>query len=188
MCDICIPILGKNARSHSNNSCILAKSLYCNLCSVYGHTHTTCKKSNLKKFRETDGHLREEKLEYESDNNRIYISDSEKAFSAMLIANKIVPMACQEKGRLDERDYNENKGRLVKLLKSVGKELVVVSIPWCKAEDEQLRNLIKNYKTDNAKFTNNDWKAIASEMERRTHEHCKSRWLTLSNAKINTNN
>jgi len=93
----------------------------------------------------------------------------------MLIANKIVPMACQEKGRFDERDYHENKARLVEFLKSIGKKLVLVSIPWTKVEDTLLKELVGQYP--------NEWKQVASRMERRTQEHCKARW-TLNGKKV----
>jgi len=179
MCDTCISILGKNARSHGNNHCILAKSIYCNLCSVYGHSPKTCSKNELRNFRATEGALLEELIHYDlSDNNKrlVFVSDSEKAFSAMLIANKIVPMACQEKGRLDERDYHENKKRLVDFLKSINKKLVLISIPWAKPEDNMLKELVAQYQ--------DDWKQIAVRMERRTQDHCKARWVILNSKKI----
>ena len=178
MCDTCISILGRNARAHGNNPCILAMSLFCNLCSVYGHSPSNCKKSKLRAFRSSEGPLIEESITYNvPDSDVVYVSDSEKAFSAMLIANKIVPMACQEKGRLDERDYHENKGRLVEFLKSVGKRLVLVSIPWLKAEDQLLADLVKQFP--------NEWKQVAVRMERRTQEHCKARWA-LQSKKVKT--
>jgi hypothetical protein len=176
MCDTCRSILGKNARSHGSNPCILAKSLYCNLCSVYGHNPALCKKSELRRFRATEGRVIEEQLVYPDDETLVFVSDSEKAFSAMLIANKIVPMACQEKGRFDERDYHENKSRLVEFIKSIGKKLVLISIPWMKVEDTLLKELVAQYP--------NEWKQVASRMERRTQEHCKARWLTLNTKKV----
>jgi hypothetical protein len=149
------------------------------LCSVYGHTSNACKRVALKKFRETEGVLQEEPIIYEiSEDERkfVFVSDCEKAFSSMLIANKIVPMACQEKGRLDERDYHENKGRLVEFLKSIGKKLILVSVPWVKPEDEQLKKLVEQFP--------NDWKQVAVRMERRTQEHCKVRWALLNSKKV----
>jgi len=174
-------ILVKNAKPQGGYYCILAKSLYCNLCSVYGHSPANCKKGELRNFRSTEGVLQEEPIIYDisDDESRlIFVSDSERAFSSMLIANKIVPMACQEKGRLDERDYTENKKRLVEFLKSVGKKLVLVSIPWTKPEDQQLKDLIQQFP--------DDWKQVAIRMERRTQDHCKARWSVLNSKKIKT--
>ena len=179
MCDTCISILGKNARSHGKNYCILAKSIYCNICSVYGHSPTVCSKSELRKFRATEGALLEEPIRYDilnNDKRLVFLSDSEKAFSAMLIANKIVPMACQEKGRLDERDYHENKKRLVDFLKGINKKLVLISIPWTKPEDQLLKELIAEYE--------DDWKQIAVRMERRTQDNCKARLILLNSRKL----
>jgi hypothetical protein len=140
-----------------------------------------CKRTVLKQFRETEGQLQEEPIQYdipEEEKKYVFVSDSERAFSAMLIANKIVPMACQEKGRFDERDYHENKSRLVEFLKSIGKRLVLVSIPWAKAEDQLLKDLVKQFP--------NDWKSVAMKMERRTQEHCKARYTVLNSKKAKT--
>jgi len=145
---------------------------------VYGHGPVNCPKKAMKAFRESDGIYKEERLTYEiPETNLIEVSDSEQAFSAMLIANKIVPMACQEKGKLDERDYHENKQRLIEFVKSVGKKLVLISIPWAKAEDSSLQELVHSY----TKGTTNsvDWKQVASRMARRTQVHCKERWTLL---------
>lgn len=177
MCETCIPILGKLARVHTGKPCILGKALYCNVCSIYGHGPVNCPKKSMKTFRESNGVYKEEPLVYEvPETNLVEVSDSEQAFSAMLIANKIVPMACQEKGKLDERDYHENKQRLVDFVESIGKKLVLISIPWAKAEDSSLRELVHSY----TKGTNSvDWKQVASRMARRTQAHCKERWLIL---------
>jgi hypothetical protein len=45
---------------------------------------------------------------------------------AMLIANNIVPMACQEKGRREGRDVRENRARLVEFMKRQKKTLIFV--------------------------------------------------------------
>ena len=182
MCETCIPILGKMARVHTGKPCILGKALYCSLCCVHGHGPVNCPKKSMKSFRETDGLHIEEKLVYDHpEKDWIEISDSEQAFSAMLIANKIVPMACQEKGKLDERDYHENKQRLIDLVKASGKKLVIISIPWAKAEDSSLRELVQTF----TKGTNSvDWKQVASRMTRRTQEHCKARYAILQSQAV----
>ena len=175
MCDVCIKILGKNATKHAPNSCILAKTLYCNLCCVYGHSPSTCPRKALKALRESAGILQETALDInipEDAKNWVEIIDCEKSFSAALIANKIVPMACQEKGRLEERDYHENKERLVNFLKGMGKKLVLIALPWTSVEDAKLLELHTQFP--------NDWKLIAVQMVRRTQEHCKIRFKKLS--------
>jgi hypothetical protein len=48
-----------------------------------------------------------------------------KCVRAMLIANGIVPMACQEKGREAKKDVRENTKRLADFLKKRGKKLVL---------------------------------------------------------------
>jgi len=49
-----------------------------------------------------------------------------KCVRAMLIANNIVPMACQEKGRAAKKDVEENTKRLAEFLKKCGKKLILV--------------------------------------------------------------
>jgi hypothetical protein len=44
----------------------------------------------------------------------------------MLIANNIVPMACQEKGRREGRDIRENKARLIEFMKRRKKTLIFI--------------------------------------------------------------
>ena len=179
MCDVCRPILGRTAKNHAGKPCILGKVLYCNLCSVYGHSPSQCPKTAMKQLREEPvraEELVEEPLVYSAPEKWIEISDSEQAFSSMLIANKIVPMACQEKGKLDERDYHNNKERLMNLVESTGAKLVLLAHPWAKAEDEQLRELIVANTDEGGKI---DWKQVAVKMTRRTQEHCKARQVIL---------
>jgi hypothetical protein len=172
MCDVCIKILGKNATKHKANACILAKTLYCNVCCVYGHSPLSCPAVSLKSLRETAGPLQEVPLDFDDNPDYIEITDCERSFSAALIANKIVPMACQERGRLEERDYHENKERLFNFLKSINKKLVLISLPWTSVEDAKLLELHREFP--------NDWKQIALQMVRRTQEHCKVRFRKLS--------
>jgi hypothetical protein len=55
------------------------------------------------------------------------IDDEEgKTVRAMLIANSVVPMTCQEKGRSEKRDVVENTTRLREFLKKNGKKLVLI--------------------------------------------------------------
>jgi len=49
-----------------------------------------------------------------------------KCVRAMLVANNIAPMSCQEKGRSTKKDVKENTKRLAEFLKSRGKMLVMV--------------------------------------------------------------
>ena len=187
MCDICRPILGRTAKNHAGKPCILGKVLYCNLCSVYGHSPSQCPKTAMKLLREETvraEELVEEPLVYSAPEKWIEISDSEQAFSSMLIANKIVPMACQEKGKLDERDYHNNKERLMNLVESTGAKLVLLALPWAKAEDEQLRELILANTDEGGKI---DWKQVAVKMTRRTQEHCKARHIVLQQQSLQKN-
>ena len=52
--------------------------------------------------------------------------DEGKCVRAMLIANNIVPMSCQEKGRSEKKDVRENTKRLAEFLEKQGRKLILV--------------------------------------------------------------
>jgi hypothetical protein len=61
----------------------------------------------------------------------VEVTDEEdgRCVRAMLIANSIVPMSCQEKGRAARKDVEENTRRLEEFLKKRGKKLILVKPP-----------------------------------------------------------
>jgi len=67
----------------------------------------------------------------EGRENWVEVTEEEdgKCVRAMLIANSITPMCCQEKGRNDKKDVRENTARLAEFLKKQGKKLVLIEPP-----------------------------------------------------------
>ena len=132
MCDICIPVLGRRAKWHPGKPCVIAKTLYCSLCCVYGHSYKSCKETELKAFRESSEIVAPEEpvpIEFpEGSETWVEVTDDDEGVCvrAMLIGNNIVPMACQEKGRREGRDVRENKARLIEFMKQRGKILIFV--------------------------------------------------------------
>ena len=132
MCDLCIPVLGRRAKRHPGKPCVIAKTLYCSLCCVYGHTYRTCEEAELKTFRESPEIVVPEvpaPIEFpEGFESYVEVTDDDEGLCvrAMLIGNNIVPMACQEKGRREGRDIRENKARLVEFMKRQKKILIFV--------------------------------------------------------------
>jgi hypothetical protein len=132
MCDICISILGNKAKAHTGKGCVVAKTLYCSLCCVYGHSQRLCPEKELREFRANDAILYAEEqipLDIPVDFNKwVEVTDDDEGVCvrAMLIANNIVPMACQEKGRREGRDVRENRARLVDFMKGRGKTLIFI--------------------------------------------------------------
>ena len=132
MCDLCIPVLGRRAKAHPGKPCVVAKTLYCSLCCVYGHSYTSCAETDLKAFRVNASIIYEEvpaPVDIPDDSEKVVeVTDDDEGVCvrAMLIANNIVPMACQEKGRREGRDVRENRARLVEFMKARGKILVLV--------------------------------------------------------------
>ena len=133
MCDTCLSILGSNAKPHPGQPCVIAKTLYCSLCAVYGHSYKKCAEVELKRFRETAPKqpYRPEPINIPQPTGRenwVEVGEEEdgKCVRAMLKANNIDPMSCQEKGRSTKKDVKENTKRLAEFLKSRGKMLVMV--------------------------------------------------------------
>jgi hypothetical protein len=132
MCDICIPILGRKAKSHTGKQCVISKTLYCSLCSVYGHSYRACPETALKEFRQSSEIIVPEEpiqIKFPADSESwVEVTDDDEGICirAMLIANNIVPMACQEKGRREGRDVRENKARLIEFMKRHKKTLIFV--------------------------------------------------------------
>jgi hypothetical protein len=132
MCDICIPVLGRRAKSHHGRPCIIAKTMYCTLCSVSGHSYKGCPQTALKEFRESSEIIVAEEpipIHFPAGSESwIEVTDDDEGLCirAMLIANNIVPMACQEKGRREGRDIRENKARLIEFMKRRKKTLIFI--------------------------------------------------------------
>jgi len=130
MCDTCISILGRYAKAHPGIPCVVAKTLYCSFCAVYGHSYKGCprvaKRDALKPFNNED----ENTVTEVPVTCRTYIEitddDEGKCVRAMLISNNIAPMSCQEKGRSEKKDVKENTKRLAEFLEKRGKKLILV--------------------------------------------------------------
>jgi hypothetical protein len=130
MCDVCIPILGRYAKAHTGNPCAVAKTLYCSLCATYGHSYKGCARAADRDALKSPP-FSEEKItvtfpsKYET---WVEVTDDDegKCVRAMLIANNIVPMSCQEKGRSEKKDVRENTKRLAEFLEKQGKKLILV--------------------------------------------------------------
>ena len=86
----------------------------------------------LKEFRANDSVIYQEvpaSIDIPADSEMVVeVTDDDEGVCvrAMLIANNIIPMACQEKGRREGRDVRENRARLVEFMKARGKTLVLV--------------------------------------------------------------
>jgi hypothetical protein len=54
------------------------------------------------------------------------IANDETVIRAALVANDVVPMICQEKGKRELKEYRENRRRLAELAAKRGRRLVLV--------------------------------------------------------------
>ena len=133
MCDTCRPILKKHSKPHQQSVCVIANALYCSICAIYGHAYKNCPQTDIKEFRESKSTSPYPtptfKMDFPDDyESWIEVIDDEegKTVRAMLIANSVVPMTCQEKGRSEKRDVVENTTRLREFLKKNGKKLVLI--------------------------------------------------------------
>jgi len=132
MCDICIPILGRYARAHEGRPCSLSKSLYCGKCAVHGHSPQRCTKA----FPVVPVTMEEATLETDVPVGAaavFEVTNTDACVRSALSVNGIVPMVCQEVGKKKQRDFIENKRRLMELCKQRGKQLVLVDPPVVRA-------------------------------------------------------
>ena len=136
MCDLCVPVLGKYAKPHPNKECVIARTLYCSLCCVNGHSFKGCPEKDLRAFR-ADSKIVVEEAPIMNEfpkgfESTVYITEDEEGvcIRAMLIGNNIVPMACQEKGKREGREIRENKQRLIEFMGRHKKTLVFLK-PNC---------------------------------------------------------
>jgi hypothetical protein len=99
---------------------------------VYGHSYRACGRTALKEFRESSEIIVPEEtipIQFPAESESwVEVTDDDEGLCvrAMLIANNIVPMACQEKGRREGRDVRENRARLVEFMKRQKKTLIFV--------------------------------------------------------------
>ena len=127
-CRECKSIIGGYANiEHPEKRCPILKNTYCNFCCVYGHSLTTCTKSlnscpNIESSVEVYSSLKTQYL-----NSMTLVSNTDACIRAALIANEIVPMTCQEKGKKVNRDFIENKKRLSAFLKKKDLTLVLIN-------------------------------------------------------------
>ena len=127
-CLHCSSVLGKYAKSsHTSNLCPVLKNIYCNICSVYEHSPSNCTKrfslENINPIIDNNASL--VKSPYTA--NMVKLSNIDSSVRIALIANEIVPMTCQEKGKKIQRDFIENKKRLMNFLKQKGMTLVLMN-------------------------------------------------------------
>ena len=131
-CKTCSSILGKYARGHPSRPCPLGKALYCTLCATYGHTSARCKrKTAIDACPDiTDDDTVLSKLGINKNviqPHMITITDADAPVRAALQGNGITPMVCQEKGKKVQKDFIENKKRLIQSYKEIGLTLVLIT-------------------------------------------------------------
>ena len=124
-CKRCVSILGKYAKPHPTNPCPLEKALYCGVCAVYGHTSKGCSRAeniilNTLVYDFPSPPLKEVEPVIE-------VTDADAPIRALLIANGIIPMTCQEKGKKIQRDLIENRKRLIECLHAMNQKLVLIT-------------------------------------------------------------
>ena len=142
MCDICLPILGRYARAHEGRPCSLSKSLYCGKCAVHGHSPARCKRVSV-----TAEILEEAVVQVDvpaGAENFLEVTDTDACVRSLLSVNGITPMVCQDVGKKKQRDFLENKKRLLALAKSKGKTLILVAPPVVKPPKQKSGPLIEN--------------------------------------------
>ena len=127
-CKTCTSILGKYARAHPCRPCPLGKALYCSICSNYGHTTQSCKfQADVLGCPDILNDPLSITIENVVQPDMVEITDADAPVRAALLGMGITPMVCQEKGKKVQKDFIENKRRLIQSYKEVGLTLVLVT-------------------------------------------------------------
>jgi hypothetical protein len=131
-CKRCVSILGKYAKPHPVNPCPLEKALYCGVCACYGHTPTSCKRAyDISQNKSKVFEVPLPNIPQCPFTSLISVTDADAPVRVSLIANGIIPMTCQEKGKKIQRDLIENRKRLIECLKARGQTLLLITPKKC---------------------------------------------------------
>jgi len=143
-CRQCASVLGKLVKPHKPEACPLIKGSYCGLCASYGHTQSCCPDTLTQAYRqpqyleqlvppsllETYGITSRTILPgcpiLTAKEHLMEIPETDDALRAALIAAGVKPMICQEKGKKENKELNENKKRLQKVADKAGRKLIFV--------------------------------------------------------------
>jgi len=145
-CKHCKQVLGRMVKPHLPDACPLLKGSYCGLCACYGHSPGTCPDRLTQAYREpvyleqlvSASHLEQygitsqtklpttdQRLEEAKAAERIMeVPETDEALRAALTAAGVKPMICQEKGKKENKEINENKKRLQKVAEQKGYKVV----------------------------------------------------------------
>lgn len=133
-------------KPHLPDACPLLKGSYCGLCACYGHSPGTCPDRLTQAYREplyveqlvsaslleqygirsqTKLPTMDRRLEEAKAAERIMeVPETDEALRAALTAAGVKPMICQEKGKKENKEINENKKRLQKVAEQKGYKVV----------------------------------------------------------------
>ena len=128
-CRDCRSIIRTSAnREHTEKRCPILRNTYCSTCCVYGHSLSTCT-NPIESCPNIDSSFDEncKLVKNPYNESMILVSNTDSCVRAALIANDIVPMTCQEKGKKVQRDFIENKKRLMTFLKNKDLTLVLMN-------------------------------------------------------------
>jgi len=125
MCDICIPVLGRYARAHAGRPCSVANALYCGRCATNGHSPARCTKLAPTETIEKEARV---VISLPPNAAKVFeVLDTDACVRSTLNVNGITPMVCQDVGKKKQKDFIENKRRLLELVKKKGRVLVLVT-------------------------------------------------------------
>ena len=136
-------------KPHGVDACPLANASYCGLCASYGHSPSTCPDAVTRAYREPQ-YLEQlvppSVLEQFNINTRTPLAaaasaaatsieeeriwevlDTDEGLRAALTNLGLKPMICQEKGRKEAKEIQENKRRLQGAADAAGYKVLYVS-------------------------------------------------------------
>jgi hypothetical protein len=147
-CRQCAPILGRLVKRHTVDACPLVRGSYCGMCASYGHSPANCPDGVTRAYREpqfVEQLIPSTLMEQYGITGRtplpgiqrperakewlLEVPETDEGLRAALVAAGVKPMICQEKGKKENREINENKKRLQKLADRLGRKLIFLPAP-----------------------------------------------------------
>ena len=134
-------------KRHLTDACPLRKGSYCGMCASYGHSPANCPDGVTRSYREpqfVEQLIPPSLIEQYGITTRsplpgvakqkpnewlMEVPETDEGLRAALVAAGVKPMICQEKGKKESREINENKKRLQKVADKAGRKLIFIPDP-----------------------------------------------------------
>lgn len=158
ICRACCATLGSLVKRHTADRCPLAAGSYCGLCASYGHSPFNCPDTHTRAYREPQyieqlipaSVLEEMNIRTMTpipgcpvaklpEEERVWeIIETDEGLRLALTNLGVKPMICQEKGKKEAKEIQENKRRLARAADAAGYKVLYI-VPFRSEKDRPIK-------------------------------------------------